>query len=583
MSACLDENAALAMVEGRLAPRERAAVERHLESCDACRELLAELARLEATPDTTAKPVVEDRSVDTSRLPFADVPRLPPGHRLGAYVLEDVVGSGSAGTVYRAHHVATGQIVALKHVTEREMLGRFRREAAALQRFAHDAIVRYIDHGNADGGMYLAMEWLAGEDLDARLRRGALGFGDARILGMRLASALAYAHEAGCVHRDVSPRNVFLPNGRVEEAKLLDFGLVRVLEPAFSPALEGTRTNAVLGTPFYMSPEQIRDPKRIGPASDLFSLGVILYQAISGKRPFEGEDLFTLWSHIVERPHADLRWTGAPAGLLAVVDALLAKRPEERPRSAANVVRALTTAEQRVSTAPMASPRVAVTPPPDFGTSPTVPTMQPLAPAMTAPPPRAPEPRPRNAGRLVAGGAALVAATALGAYAVGRRSSTTILRFTSDDAPASESAPAPDPPPPEPPPEKPPVAEEAHPAAKRHEPDPAPAPDPPEDDPSEKIVASLCAGSVHRSEVGQTYLPPAPGMSALSITGNCVFVLEKCTLQGNLDVSGFADVTLRGCTVTGTTSLSGFATLRLENTKLAHRPSVSGKTKLIEN
>ncbi|MDF2697839.1 MAG: Serine/threonine protein kinase, partial [Labilithrix sp.] len=155
MSDCLDENSALELLEGSLASAARARLERHLESCDGCRELVAELAKVDAEETGGA--------ADTERTGIAD-----GSHGLthaGPYRIEREVGSGAAGTVYRAIHEQTGAVVALKYVTEPSWRARFGREVATLARLVHPGIVRYVDHGETPHGLYLAMEWLDGEDL----------------------------------------------------------------------------------------------------------------------------------------------------------------------------------------------------------------------------------------------------------------------------------------------------------------------------------------------------------------------------------------------------------------------------------
>jgi serine/threonine protein kinase len=244
--------------------------------------------------------------------------------------------------------------------------------------------------------MFLAMEWLEGEDLAQRLSRGRVGWQGARTLGLRLSAALDHAHRLGCIHRDLSPRNVFLPEGRLEQAKLLDFGLVRTPDTQ----LAQTATGAVLGTPFYMSPEQIRDPKSVTARSDLFGLGVLLYEAISGVRPFQGDDLFTLWVRIVDQQPADLRpFVGAvPESFIVLVESLLAKDPAMRPSSAGEVHHRLSTMSLGTS-----RPSTSVL---------TVPHATPLGVSgtMSAAPPtvlRAPVPMPstRSGSKLVIGAA----------------------------------------------------------------------------------------------------------------------------------------------------------------------------------
>ena len=557
---CLDENAALALVDGALASPARTQVERHLESCDACRELVAELARGFEPFRDSAPP-----SPDTERLPYAAVAAVLHG---GRYRVEAEIGSGSAGTVYRARDEHTREIVALKIVTEPSLAHRFAREATALARLDHPAIVRYIAHGETEGGMYLAMEWLEGEELEQRLRRGALGWQTARVLALRLSEALAHAHALGLVHRDLSPRNVFLPAGRPDAAKLLDFGLVRLPD---AHVLERTASQAILGTPYYMSPEQVRDPKRVDARSDLFGLGVLLYEMTCGRRPFEGADLFTLWVNIVDAAPPDLGALapGTPPAFLAIVDALLAKDPAARPASAGFVHRALSTMEVSFApTAPMQRPIVVPFPRLPAPLAATMPprSAQPSAPpwsppqAITAPPPAAPARSP-SAGIFMAAGAgimSLVAAVVFITYALTHRPSTRpenapptkpattapSARLGADDEEKGTSAETP----------------------------PPPAPKPV---PSSSIAPHVvfCGGDAKQTERSGTYSPQmAPQQWAVTTGGDCQLVLEDCTVTGENSVTvGYrSTVTLRRCHVSGAVLVLGpQATLVLEGTTIA--------------
>jgi len=428
-AACLDENVALDLLDGTLSTAARTNVEKHLEECDACRELVAELAQIAQA--NSQEPFEAGRPADTERTPYAaSSPSkqgsaggddggaafiLREGTRAGPYRIEHPIGSGAAGTVYRAIDERNGRVVALKHVTDTMMRTRFLREAETLRRLDHPGIVRYIDHGETSAGMYLAMEWLEGEDLEQHSRRvGAkkIPWRDVRVIGDRLASALAHAHMFGAVHRDLSPKNVFLVDRRFDQAKLLDFGLVRI--PDAGP--ERTASQAVLGTPFYMSPEQVRDPKSVDARSDLFGLGVLLFEMLAGKRPFEGEDLFTVWVRIVDQQPPDLRALvpDVPEPFIRLVEALLAKEPNARPPSASDVQRVLQKLDGIVlggpggtATLPPLRPNAATYPPP----SPPV--------LLPTPPPPPPPPTKRSSGVFVAasvgvGVTAIVGATTLG-------------------------------------------------------------------------------------------------------------------------------------------------------------------------
>jgi eukaryotic-like serine/threonine-protein kinase len=196
--------------------------------------------------------------------------------RIGSerFTVERVVGTGAMGTVFYARDRETGDPVAFK-VLRRD--GRFAREVEALERLAHPRIVRYVAHGETgQGEPFLAMEWVEGTTLRARLPEATLHGTIA--LGLAIAEALAAAHAAGVVHRDVKPSNILLPAGRYAEAKLADFGIARVA--AERSTLTGT--GDVVGTPLYMAPEQLVAPS---PASDVYSLGCVLHECLTGKLP----------------------------------------------------------------------------------------------------------------------------------------------------------------------------------------------------------------------------------------------------------------------------------------------------------
>ena len=356
---CLDDNEALALLDGKLPPARRAAVESHLESCASCRELVGLLAQ-DDDPE---------RAVETERAPVTRA-----FGRTGHFTIEQEVGYGAAGTVFRAVDDRTGEVVALKYVTDPSWRSRFRREIETLARLNHPGIVRYVAHGETRQGLYLAMEWLDGEDLAKCIRRGPIPWPDVRSLGLRLVAALAHAHAEGAVHRDIGPRNIFLPNGRLEQAKLLDFGLVRIPD-----AVDRTASKAVLGTPQYMAPEQIKDPRNVDARSDLFSLGIVLFEALSGTRPFEGGDLYTVWNNIVAQPAPNLRQLvpTAPETFIALIERMLAKDPAQRPQTAQAVHEALVrldaSAEVGRFTAPMTPRAAAPMTPVGKGTAPMAP------------------------------------------------------------------------------------------------------------------------------------------------------------------------------------------------------------------
>jgi tetratricopeptide (TPR) repeat protein len=243
-------------------------------------------------------------------------------------------GQGGMSTVYRATDLVSGAEVALKVLSDSTSAERFNQEAALLSELGHPAIVRYVDHGlTAAGERYLAMEWLEGETLDDRLGRGRLGIIESLRLGRRILEGLAVAHRKGIVHRDVKPPNIFLPAGELAQAKLLDFGIAR----RGQESKRLTSTGAALGTPAYMSPEQVRGSSALGPGSDVFSLASVLFECMTGETLFAGETPLVAMAEIfVERAVSVRdRRSDLPEPVAALLDRMLLKNPTERPGDAA--------------------------------------------------------------------------------------------------------------------------------------------------------------------------------------------------------------------------------------------------------
>jgi tetratricopeptide (TPR) repeat protein len=256
-------------------------------------------------------------------------------------VLEERVGAGGMGEVFRGRDRTTGRVVAIKVLDafETDDYERFRREASALASLQHDAIVRYVAHGQLAERAFLAMEWLEGESLDEHVRHGGLTLGAAIAIGRRLASALAAAHERGIVHRDVKPSNVFLRDAEPARATLIDFGIAR---RAFTESTL-TGTGMVIGTPGYMSPEQARASEWIDARADVFALGCVLYKCLTGRRPFRGNDPLALLTKTLlsEPPRPRQLLARVPLELDALVMRMLAKDPRDRPGDAAEVLETL--------------------------------------------------------------------------------------------------------------------------------------------------------------------------------------------------------------------------------------------------
>src|ERR671912_545845 len=254
------------------------------------------------------------------------------------YMLLKVLGAGGMARVYLARDNVLDREVALKVLREQyahdeRFVERFRREAKNAASLNHPSIVQVYDRGrDKDGTYYMAMEYVPGGTLKDRIIQGGpLDPREAARIGSRVAEALSVAHDRSIIHRDIKPQNVLLDASA--EAKVADFGIARA---ANSETM--TETNLVLGTTAYMSPEQVRGD-RVGPASDLYSLGVVLYEMLAGELPYRGEDpIATAMKHLDEPPRNPREMNPAvPEELGALVVKLLAKDPEDRYSSAASL------------------------------------------------------------------------------------------------------------------------------------------------------------------------------------------------------------------------------------------------------
>jgi predicted Ser/Thr protein kinase len=260
---------------------------------------------------------------------------------IGNYRVEKELGRGGMGVVYKAAEVATGKAVALKVLSrdfalEPSYVKRFKRETEALDRLDHPNIVRVFSVGEYEGLHYYAMDFVDGRSLGAVLSGGErLGVERALDLSIEVAAALGHAHKAGIIHRDIKPGNILLE--RDGKPKLTDFGIARL-----TYATRMTRTGDIVGTPEYMSPEQAKGAEVDAP-SDVYSLGVVLYELLAGKVPFEGATaLEIIKKHQYEQPENIKELNRAiHDGLARVVMKMLAKEPKERYKSAEQVATAL--------------------------------------------------------------------------------------------------------------------------------------------------------------------------------------------------------------------------------------------------
>jgi serine/threonine-protein kinase len=276
----------------------------------------------------------------------------------GRYRLVRTLGAGGMGKVYAASQLGLQREVAVKVLRrfatddpaeQRAVVLRFQREVLAASRLQHPNTIRVYDYGTAeDGTLYLVMELLHGRTLGDALREGrALTPQAVARVGAQVCRSLAEAHEQGIVHRDLKPDNVFLVqvHGGLEQVKVLDFGIAKVASPPEGTLL-GTLTTSrtIVGTAAYMAPEQA-DGAEVGPPADLYALGVILFQALTGALPFDGK---TSVSVMVKRsldgpPEVPAHVNGQPVppALAALVRQLMARTPAERPASALAVAEAL--------------------------------------------------------------------------------------------------------------------------------------------------------------------------------------------------------------------------------------------------
>lgn len=256
------------------------------------------------------------------------------------FEIERPANAGGMGVVYRARDRATGEPVALKvmQVAARDVRDRFEREAVILARLRHPAIVRYVAHGaTAEGEPYLVMEWLEGEDLHQRLARQGLSLDECLRLVRHVAEALAVAHERGVVHRDLKPPNLFLPGASIDAVKVLDFGIARLSAAAGAPR---TGTGLLLGTPGYMAPEQARGEREIDGRADVFALGCVLFECLTGRPAFAGDHAMAILAKILfeEAPRPSELRPGLPVALDELVGVMLAKDPSARPRDCAELL-----------------------------------------------------------------------------------------------------------------------------------------------------------------------------------------------------------------------------------------------------
>ena len=280
--------------------------------------------------------------------------------KLGKYKIIEEVGRGGFAAVYKAVDTTLNRTVALKCLAphllwDPTFVQRFQREAEVAANLDHPHVVTIYEVGQIEGVYFIAMQFLAGRTLSQTLEaEGPLPVSQVQTIIEQIASALDYAHARGLVHRDIKPSNIIVADdGR---ATLTDFGLVK--------AGEGTKlstTGVVFGTPEYMSPEQAEGGKELDARSDIYSLGVVLFEMLAGRIPFVADTPLTvMYKHVHEPPPLDELPSDLPQGVVAVVEKALAKEPADRFESVGQMVKAL---QRAVAKAPVPAEEVAPPPP----------------------------------------------------------------------------------------------------------------------------------------------------------------------------------------------------------------------------
>lgn len=344
----------------------------------------------------------------------------------GKYRLERELGRGGMGAVFEAVHGGLDSSVAIKTLLPQaaaypQMVKRFLAEARAAARLDHPHTIRVLDVNTHDGVPYQVLELLHGETLQSRLERGAMSWHECWTIMRPILSALQHAHDAGVIHRDIKPDNIFLANfeGKLVP-KLVDFGIAKLIGGG-----EGlTQTGMVMGTPLYLSPEQARSTKDVGPESDIWSIGVMMYEALAGQYPFDFDldgGLPGIVQQICEDEAIPLNVVGVADEVGDAIMGCLRKSPKERIPSARELSAQLAEAGTRadfdlapsVTAVPYGvSPQMALQTEPDGRLS--------VPPGMPTVLTRTPAPKPRSRVLTAVGAVAALAVTGAIAFALGR-------------------------------------------------------------------------------------------------------------------------------------------------------------------
>ena len=327
--ACLSENEALAFIKGETRAEGASQVEDHVAGCSECQALLGMM--------------VEHSLIDTPS--ETDDSGSLIGRRVGNFVITGLLGKGGMGEVYLATHPEIGRQVAVKvlAVPVPEHAQRFLNEARVMAALRHPNVVEVHDFGQLEHGRpYYVMELLRGPSLaDVIRERAPMSPPEVLRYLEPICAGLQAAHDAGVVHRDLKPANIIVPGADPFHLKLVDFGLAKLTRPAGPTSDVGSTTpGLVMGTPQFLAPEQaMGKPERIGPPTDIYALGVILYWMLSGKAPFVADTPSSVIAQHLGTPPPPL--TELPPGVARTVERCLAKNPEDRPARALDVVDAL--------------------------------------------------------------------------------------------------------------------------------------------------------------------------------------------------------------------------------------------------
>jgi eukaryotic-like serine/threonine-protein kinase len=285
-------------------------------------------------------------------------PLIEPHGHIGRFDITRLLGSGGMGEIFQAEDTELRRTVAIKvlaskYVEDELMKQRFLREARMASKLNHQHIAIIYEIGEAAGNPYIVMEYVEGETLAERIAGGPIDVKEICRIGKQVADALAEAHEQGIVHRDIKSANIMI-TGR-GKVKVLDFGLAKPLNPAAGLTSKSrlTESGVLLGTVSYMSPEQATGRAEVTHLSDIFSFGVVLYEMTTGRLPFDGESYFQTIEAINKRSASPIKKhrKDVPDALIAIVDLMLKKNPNERYQSAAEIARDLNKLRGRSSIA----------------------------------------------------------------------------------------------------------------------------------------------------------------------------------------------------------------------------------------